>query len=188
MLYRIFYIHLSLEVSYENMMMVSKREAKKNRQAALANTFENMTKAAKIRKLFSSGRPRKIDQHLSPITAFGQGGMLFERVQRDMTEAGLDPDDVRGMLIVAELDSAGNTIVTHPFPLRRSEIEKTLPALLAVPNPLPVGVVISIRDHEANPPDFKQWASPFLSGPETRATLQQVLDVIKAGKARDYSA
>lgn len=166
-------------------MMVSKREARANRRKALADTWERMTTVSKIRKLFASGRPRKIDQRLSPITAYGQAGSLFERVQEHMTMAKLDPNDVRGLLIVAERDTEGKHTLAHPFPLRRDQMDATIPALLKVPNPLPVGVVFSIYDREANPPDYKQWASSFLIGPAALETLQQVLDVIKGGKRMD---
>ena len=166
-------------------MMVSKREARKNRRAALAETWERMTTVSKIRKLFASGRPRKIDQRLSPITAYGQAGSLFERVQEHMALAKLDPADVRGLLIVNENDAEGKPLLAHPFPLRRDQMDATIPALLKVPNPLPVGVVFSIYDREANPPNYKQWATSFLSGPAAIETLQQVLDVIKAGKQMD---
>src|ERR1700722_10407545 len=95
-------------------MMVSKREARKNRRAALADTVENMTKATEIRKRYASGRPRKHDQILSPITAYGLAGELLERIQKDMADAGLDPGDATAILIVNEL---GGEIGTEDAPI-----------------------------------------------------------------------
>ena len=142
-----------------------------------------MTKAAKIRKLYAAGRPRKPDQKLSPITAYRQAGVLFEKLQRDMTWAELDPADARAVLVVNEV--AKEEIIIHQFPVNRATIEETIPALLKVQNPIPVGVVCSIFDREAKPPVYRQWASPFLSAPAALATLQRVLEVTAAGKRMD---
>ena len=77
-----------------------------------------------------------------------------------MALAKLDPADVHGLLIVSESDAEGKLLVAH-IRSRCAEIkmDATIPALLKVPNPLPVGVVFSIYDREANPPNYKQWAT-----------------------------
>ena len=165
--------------------MVSKREARANRRKALADTWERMTTVAKIRKLYASGRPRKRDQILSPITAYGQAGTLFERLQADMTLAKLDPADARALLVVNLLDQ--DPPVAMPFPVSRATMDETLMALIKIPQGLPVGVVFSITDHEETDPEkrYKQWASPFLEGPAATESLRQVLDDIKAEKKAD---
>jgi hypothetical protein len=167
-------------------MMVSKREARTNRRKALAETWERMTTVSKIRKLFASGRPRTKDERLSSITAYGQAGSLFERVQEAMMSAKLDPADVRGLLIVSERDGEGNPMFAHPFPLNRVQMDEVLPALLRVHNALPVGVAFSILDREETDPakKFKQWATPFLADATSQSILKQYLDVIQTGAKR----
>jgi hypothetical protein len=166
-------------------MMVSKREAKKNRQRALADTWERMTTVDKIRKLFASGRPRKHDQIVSPITAYGQAGELFERVQIAMTAGELDPTDVRASLVVNELGT--EPLATITIPVGRSKIDAAIPTLTGLVKPIPVGIVFSIADREETRPDhkFKQWATPFLTGPAALETLKQTLADIAAGRKMD---
>ncbi len=161
--------------------MVSKREAKKNRQKALAETWERMTTVDKIRKLFASGRPRKHDQIVSPITAYGQAGELFERVQIAMTAGELDPADVTAVLIVAERGT--DEPAALKIPIGRSKIDEVIPTLTAFVKPCPVGVVFSILDRAETDPDrkFKQWASMFITGPDAIATMQQAMSELKKG-------
>lgn len=167
------------------MMMVSKREARANRRKALADNVEAMTVVSEIRKRYASGRPRKNDQILSPVTAYGLAGEMFERLQQEMTAAKLDPSDVRASLVVNELTTEPTGVVT--IPVGRSKIDAAIPTLLGFVKPMPVGIVFSITDREETRPDhkFKQWASPFLTGPDAIGTLKQVLANIAAGKQMD---
>jgi hypothetical protein len=179
-------------------MMVSRRQARTNRRKALAATWSAMTTVAKIRKLYSSGRPRKLDQKISPITAYGQAGVYLEKIQLDMTMAGLDPNDVSVFLFVQETaaDFTAQTSFSDfatavpsdftaavPFPVSRATMDLTIPQLLEFKNALPVCVVVQILDREETRPEhkYKRWIAPFVTGVDPDAIIAQILSHMERG-------
>jgi hypothetical protein len=174
-------------------MMVSKREARANRRKALAGTMEKMTVVTEIRKRFASGRPRKHDQIFSPLTAYGLAGEMLESVQKEMTAKGLDPADVKGVLIVNELGGEAATEerpVAVPLPVSIATMDETLPKLREFFKPIPVGVIFQIADPEDERPGhrLKQWASYFVAGPAAIATMKQAMEKVAAGSLGKFCA
>ena len=165
--------------------MVSKRQARANRRKALADTQASMTLVAKIRKERTSGRPRKHDQILSPLTAYALALAALDELKNDMRSNKLDPADARASLVVNDLSQ--DPPIAYPFTVTPENMEKTLGALCRVTKPLPVGVVYIVRDRELpeGHPPYSLWTSQFLGGPAATDTLRQVLDTIKSGKQMD---
>ncbi len=141
-----------------------------------------MTTVSKIRKLFASGRPRTRDQQISPITAYGQAGELFERLQQAMTFGELDPRDADAFLVVNELADVEYPVAMM-IQISRDSIETSIPKLLAFKKPVPVGAVFRVQDRQEERPEhlYKMWASPFLGDAAAIETLRKVLDKISEG-------
>lgn len=148
-----------------------------------AEEWTLLTTATKIQRLFAVGRPREKDRVVSPLTALAQAADMLTRVQRAMEAADLAMADVNAELVVNGPSGDGGPVVTHEFFLREGSAAQIIERLLQIPNASPIGIIFSIKDREAAiQPMYRQWAMPFLTGPDALATLQSILDEMKQGK------
>ncbi len=146
-----------------------------------------MTRAAKIRKLFNSGRPRTYDEIMTVMAAYLRAGLTLEKLQSAVVAEGLEKSDCGAALVVREHSTDP---VLHRVPVSLNSMDAAIAKLMNIPKPLPLGIVFYVFDREDLRPghQVKLWITPFLTGPDAVDDLKTVLEQLKEGKIANYSA
>ena len=98
------------------------------------------TKAAKVRRVFKGGAPRKRDLVLSPSAALLEGAAVFHYLQAAMREAGLPEEDAKASLVLVTGFEADDDIHVVEA-LRIEELPKSYEEIKALEGLwLPVGL------------------------------------------------
>jgi len=131
-----------------------------------------MTTAQVVRRRFKSGLPRKPEnRQLTKFEAMAKTMELYDRLRGEMESSGLKKSDVSAAL--AYYQPKTNIIAAAIALPEPKAIGTFVEKVMALENPVFLGLVFIQRDHEAKKNDQKHVAfvCPFISGPEEDARL-----------------
>jgi hypothetical protein len=149
------------------------REARREGHKAME---ESITAAARVRRKFKAGRPRAlVDRTIGPMEAMNQTATQLDKLRGLMQEAGLDPADVRALLVYQLPETPGMEGITRVVAL---EVPEQLPTfidkVMALDRPLFLGVLLTQLDRQANEqgkPGGTVIVWPFPAGAKDEASL-----------------
>jgi hypothetical protein len=134
-----------------------------------------MTRAQAVRRKFNAGRPHAIENKtLSPLEAIGRTCQLFDKLRDGMREAGLDPGDVMGGLVLEQPETTGMENIVRTIWLPTPErLPVFAEKIFSVNKPVFLGVLFGQRDREAANADKQAVAFifPFRAGPQAEKSL-----------------
>jgi hypothetical protein len=145
-----------------------------------------ITKAARVRRQLSAGRPRTT-RSLS-LNVYGVVGRLVgeaERARGMMREAGLDPNDVHlGLIIRTSTDLQCKWL---PGP---EKAEPYFEEIAEMPGAKFLGILWKQTDHEVQSngvPLSSYWVTPFVAEPEAQEQMLALKSFVATGGARMHT-
>ena len=131
-----------------------RNEKEGRRAAALRRTVENMTKAEKVQRRFSAGRPT--NELRTAQEAIWMARALKHQLHDAMKEEGLSPDDC--YVHIAALTPDLSMLLTHRFVDGNEEEIKALHGKVTSVCSIMVGLIFAIEERE--PKAIKQFGGP----------------------------
>jgi hypothetical protein len=141
---------------------------------------ENLSAAARVRKAFKSGRPKRDRLH-NAYSAVGEMVSHFEKLREMQTEAGLDPEDVHVAMVWQGTDVDNLNKVFTRWLLTPDRVPLMVERILQFKDAKILGLIFSQEDREAPAPSGNAWIFPFLSDDASAEALIKACRNFTAG-------
>ena len=148
----------------------SEQREKWRKKGLDAMKTENLTAAAKVRKEFKTGRPRR-NRVLNPLLAIGEMCDQLDKLRGLQQKAGLNPDDVWIALVwrAVDVDGLDKTFYRH---LRSPDrVPTMIERLQEFKEPKILGTMFDQIDREED--KVAVWVFPFLTDHESLELLSK---------------
>jgi len=134
-----------------------------------------MTRAQVVRRKFNASRPRTIQNRvLSKLEAMARTMELFDKLRSAMAAEGLNKEDVLAHLVFVQPQTPGlEDKVRTAFLPSPEKIGTFVDKIMALDNPVFLGVLFGQYDHETDKEDKKRVAFlwPFRADPKSERAL-----------------
>lgn len=141
---------------------------------------ENLTRAARVRKQFKTGRPRRERKH-NALSAIGEMCDHLDRLRDMQREAGLDAKDVHAAIVWRAADVDGLDKTFYRWLLGTERIPAMVERLLQFQNPTMLGIMFEQADRDKKKDQFAVWIFPFLGDDASQKLLTKARTLYVAG-------